>query len=110
MAYRLIGRGAGSAFLIAATYVNDAVAVACSSPQTTELNAKARSQTLMKWVTIGLAESAAFIWIAANVEEEGGDRVAIIVGGLLSGGLKAAYYWHARASGLKSSKPGTEQW
>jgi hypothetical protein len=37
----------------AATFALDCYSTFCSSPQTTELNAAARADTLMKWVGIG---------------------------------------------------------
>ena len=45
--------GGGVAFLVSAGIVYEIIAAACSSPQTTEINAKSRSDTLMKWVNLG---------------------------------------------------------
>lgn len=98
--------GAGVAFLVAAGLVFELVAAACSSPQTTELNANERSETLMKWVYIGLIGAAVFVFFAIWLEPK---RAAPILAG---GGLAAAFmygsYYHARAAGLASDEPGTE--
>ena len=51
----------GVAFLVSAGLVYEAIAAACSSPQTMEINAKARSGTLMKWVNLGVAQAALFV-------------------------------------------------
>lgn len=102
-----IGGGAanGIAFLVSAGIVAEIVAKACSSPQTTQLNAH-RAPTLMKWVTIGMLEAALFVGLAAWFDPA--HRVAIIAGGLLEGGITYAEYWHAREASMASSEPGTE--
>ena len=58
---RLDNNSWGIAFLVAAGIVYEIIAAACSSPQTTEINASTRAGTLMKWVHIGLAQSALFV-------------------------------------------------
>jgi hypothetical protein len=98
----------GVAFLISAGLVFELTAACCSSPQTTELNANKRSKTLMKWVTIGLAESALFVGIAAYLDSP--RRGAILAGGALAGMMMYAGYAHARKAGLASSAPATEGW
>jgi hypothetical protein len=96
----------GIAFLVSAGIVYEIIAAACSSPQTTEINAKTRSDTLMKWVNIGVGQAAVFVIIAAAIDKKHCN--AIIAGGLLAAVLMYAQYVHARASGLRSSEPGTE--
>jgi hypothetical protein len=98
----------GIAFLVSAGIVYEIIAAACSSPQTTEINAASRSETLMKWVHLGLAQSAAFIFVAAYIDPK--HRTAIIGGGVTAGVLMYAQYWHARQAGLASTKPGTENY
>jgi hypothetical protein len=98
--------GNGTAFLISAGIVYEIIAAACSSPQTTEINADTRSSTLMKWVHIGLVQSAVFIGIAAMVEPN--RKGAILSGGGLAAVLMYGSYMHANTSGLASSEPGTE--
>lgn len=101
-----VGQGNGVPFLVSAGIVYEIIAAACSSPQTAEINADKRSETLMKWVHVGLAESVGFIAIAAAVDRD--HAVPIIVGGTLAGAIMYASYWHALRSGLSSSAPGTE--
>ena len=93
------------AFLISAGLMYEAVAAACSSPQTTEINAKKRSGTLMKWVYLGLAQGALLVILGAMVSKKKGP---ILAGGAVSGGLLLAQYLHARKAGLESLEDGTE--
>lgn len=96
----------GIAFLVSAGIVYEIIATSCSSPQTTEINASTRAETLMKWVYIGLLQSAFFIAAAAYFDDK--YRVPILAGGILAGLIMWALYAHARDVGLKSSAPGTE--
>jgi len=110
MALNEIGNAAsnGIAILVAGGIVYEIVAANCSSPQTTELNADKRAPTLMKWVHLGLGQAAIFIGVAAAFDPS--HRGAIIAGGLLAGVLMYGLYNHAKAAGLASSLPGTEQY
>ena len=96
----------GIAFLVSAGIVYEIIAAACSSPQTTEINAASRADTLMKWVHIGLLQSALFIGVAAVIDPK--HRNAIIGGGLTAGVLMYGQYVHAKQAGLASNRPGTE--
>jgi hypothetical protein len=96
----------GLPFLVAAGIVYEIIAAACSSPQTTEINASSRADTLMKWVYIGLIQSALFITAAACFDRA--HRVPIVAGGVTAGFLMWLQYKHAREAGLKSGEPGTE--
>lgn len=96
----------GIAFLVSAGIVYEIIAAACSSPQTTEINATTRADTLMKWVHIGLVQAAVFIGVAAYIDPR--HRAAIIGGGVTAGVLMYAQYVHAKEAGLSSGKPGTE--
>jgi hypothetical protein len=102
----LEGKSAGVPFLVSAGIVYEIIAAACSSPQTAEINADKRAETLMKWVNIGLAESVLFIVIAASVDP--GHAKPIIAGGALAGGIMYISYVHALKSGLANSQEGTE--
>lgn len=102
----VVSAGNGVPFLVSAGIVYEIIAAACSSPQTTEINADTRADTLMKWVHIGLAQSAVFITIAAVVDRR--HAPAIIWGGGLAAGIMYASYAHAKAAGLGDGKPGTE--
>lgn len=96
----------GVAFLVACGLTYEVVAAACSSPQTTEINAGARSSTLMKWVYLGLGQAALLLLIAAALDPE--HKWAILGGGGIAGVLMWLSYMHARSAGLKSCAPGTE--
>lgn len=98
--------GGGVAFLVSAGIVYEIIAAACSSPQTTEINADRRAPTLMKWVHIGIAQAAVFVAAAAWLDRR--HRKEIIAGGVTAGVLMYAQYLHARDAGTKSSAPGTE--
>lgn len=97
----------GIAFLVSAGIVAEIVAKACSSPQTTELNADSRAPTLMKWVNIGMAEAALFVAAAAMFDPA--HRVPILLGGIAEGAITYAEYIHGKRAGLASGEPGTEQ-
>jgi len=89
-----------------ATFALDCYSTFCSSPQTTELNAKARSETLMKWVAIGGAVAV------------GGGVVASVIDGspwpLIGSGSIAALMWvmyvHAKNHGLENGGEPTERY
>lgn len=99
-------RSGGIAFLVAAGIVYEIIAAACSSPQTTEINAGARAHTLMKWVHVGIAQAIVFVVIAALLEPR--HALHILGGGGLAAGLMYGQYRHAKQAGLRSSLPGTE--
>lgn len=98
--------GNGTAFLVAGGIVYEIIAANCSSPQTTELNAHARADTLMKWVHLGMVQAGVFIGAAMLFDR--GHRAAILSGGLLAGVLMYGLYGHAKVAGLNSAAPGTE--
>jgi hypothetical protein len=100
-----ISGGAAIAFGVSAGLVYEIIAAACSSPQTTEINAAARSDTLMKWVYLGLGQAALFVSIAAMMSDHPG---AWIAGGGLAAGLMLAQYQHANRAGLANGGPTTE--
>lgn len=100
------GSGNGVAFIVSAGVVYEIIAACCSSPQTTEINASTRADTLMKWVHLGIVQSALFIGIAAAIDKQ--RRPSILAGGIVAGGLLYVQYVHARNAGLSSEQPGTE--
>ena len=108
MAVEGLGGDKGIAFLVSAGVMYEIIAAACSSPQTTELNAHARADTLMKWVKIGLIQGAVFVGIAATFDKK--NAGPILAGGGLAAALLAGQYWHARSSGLASGAPPTERY
>ena len=102
------GTGWGVAFLVSAGIVAEIIAKACSSPQTTELNANKRAPTLMKWVTIGTIEAGLFVAVAAYVDKQ--HRVPIILGGVTEAVITYAEYLHGKEAGLKNGGAATESY
>lgn len=104
----LVGGGSskGVAFLVSAGVMYEIIAAACSSPQTTELNAHKRADTLMKWVKIGVAQGALFVALAAIYDRK--DAVPILAGGSLAGVLLWYQYAHAKEAGLTAHANGAE--
>ena len=101
------GSGAnGVAFLVGAGFVYEIIAAYCSSPQTAEINAATRADTLMKWVNLGTLGAAVFITIAAVIDRK--HAFAILAGGSMAGGMMYYSYVHAKNKGLASCEPGTE--
>lgn len=100
--------GDGVAFLVSAGLVYECIAKACSSPQTAELNAEKRAETLMKWVNIGSVESVAIVAIAAWIEPK--HRNAIIAGGAFAFVITYGEYIYAKQCGLASKGEPTEDW
>lgn len=98
--------GGGVAFLVAAGLTYEAIAAACSSPQTAEINAHSRADTLMKWVRLGMLQAFLFVVVAAMLDQKRAPY--ILGGGLGSMGLMYWQYKHALACGLRSNAPGTE--
>ena len=105
-----LGNGLGSVKVaVYATLMYDVISATNSSPQTTEINARTRADTLMKWVKLGIAQGALFVVLGAYIEKRsGGDPWAPIIGGGLAAALLWAQYVHAKNAGLASSKQGTE--
>lgn len=98
--------GRGGWFLVAAAVVYDIIAATNSSPQTTEVNARHRAATLMKWVNIGTVQAMGFILLAAIGDRK--NRGPILAGGTLAAVAMYFQYVYAKACGLSSSAPPTE--
>lgn len=95
------------AIFAALTY--DVISATNSSPQTTEINAHTRADTLMKWVKIGLVQAAIFAVLGIIFEMKDNHPVwPPALGAGLAGGLLWGQYVHAMNSGIRSSQPGTE--
>lgn len=109
MAVEGLGGGSdGIAFLVSAGVVYEIIAAACSSPQTTELNAHARADTLMKWVKLGLVQGLGFVAAAAYFDRT--HAKAILSGGGIAAALLVMQYNHAKEAGLASGAPSTESY
>ena len=87
--------------------VKDIYSADNSSPQTTEINAKHRVSTLMKWVNIAAAESLSIVLILAAAAPRGHKKWPFL-GGMLALGVTYGQYVYAKACGVKSQEPVTE--
>lgn len=101
------GGDSALSFLVSAGIVYEIIAAACSSPQTTEINAAKRADTLMKWVNIGMIQAGLFVGIAAVLSPK---PWAVISGGGMAAGLMYAQYWHAKQAGLANGGAVTERY
>lgn len=100
------GNGSTTAILVGiyATFALDVFSTFTSSPQTTEINASTRAETLMKWVSI-----AAVVAVAGGVYGSAqSKRAAPLVAASLVAFAMWRLYCHARDRGLASEEPGTE--
>lgn len=89
--------------------VKDIYSADNSSPQTTELNARKRAPTLMKWVNIAALESAGVIILLTSAAPRGHKRWPLF-GGLLALGVTYYQYLYAKRCGLRSVESGTEDY
>lgn len=83
----------------------DIISATNSSPQTTEINAAVRAETLLKWVKIGLAQAALFAVIGIILDDE---KWPPALGSGLAGILLWIQYIHAKEKGLENPGPSTE--
>lgn len=91
---------------VSAEMVYQLVGSNMSSPQTAELNAGARADTLQKWVNLTNAEAAAWILFLSYLDRS---LYPVLGGGLALGGMILKYRY-AIDSGLKSNAPATEDY
>jgi hypothetical protein len=99
--------GAAVKVAVYAALMYDIISATNSSPQTTEINAAARADTLMKWVHIGLAQGVLFVGVGVLLDKQ---RWPPLLGGGLAAVMLYGQYIHARNAGLSSNLPGTEQY
>ena len=92
---------------ISAAVVYDVISATNSSPQTTEINAAKRADTLMKWVNIGLAQAVLFGGLGVLLDKR---RWPPALGAGLAGVLLYAQYVHAKQAGLANPGPPTEEY
>jgi hypothetical protein len=102
------GGSPGIAILVSAAAAYDIIATINSSPQTAEINAKARAHTLMKWVNIGIIQALFFVILAAMADAR--NRAAILFSGTFACTIIYWQYLYALRMGLQSSQPGTEDY
>lgn len=87
--------------------VKDIFSTDNSSPQTTEINAKHRVATLMKWVNIATVESVGLVFVLMSAAPRGHKKWPVI-GGLLGLVVTYSMYLYAKMCGTQSSEPPTE--
>lgn len=87
-----------------ATFALDVYGSTNSSPQTTEINAARRADTLMKWVYLGGGIAVGGGAIASAMSKSIWPLLGTVGVSVLFTGL----YIHARNSGLNSTSAGTE--
>jgi uncharacterized membrane protein len=94
-----------------AALVYDVISATNSSPQTTEINAAKRADTLMKWVHVGLAQAAIFAVLGIALEGKAGRPMwPPALGAGLAGGMLYVQYLHARNSGINNPGSPTEEY
>lgn len=101
----MVGEDAAITVAVYAALTYDIISATNSSPQTTEINAATRADTLMKWVKIGLVQAAFFGAVGVMLDKR---RWPPALGAGIAGVLLWFQYVHARNAGLASSEPGTE--
>jgi hypothetical protein len=84
----------------------DIVSAVNSSPQTAELNAQARAETLMKWVKLAELQIAGFALFGMLLDRS----VWPGVGAALAGGIMWIQYKHAIEAGLANPGQPTEDY
>lgn len=90
---------------VSAAVVYDIISATNSSPQTTEVNAPHRAESLMKWVKVGLVQAGVFIGIMTFAEPTG-KKWRPLFGGGLAAILLWFQYVHARNAGLAKAANG----
>jgi hypothetical protein len=100
------GKGTTLAILVGvwATFALDVFSTFTSSPQTTEINASTRADTLMKWVGI-----AAVVAVGGGLAGSLSSKrwIPLLVTGFVAFGMWQLYE-HAKKKGLASDAAGTE--
>lgn len=91
---------------VSAEMVYQLVGSNMSSPQTAELNAKARAPTIQKWVTMTNFEAVAWTLFLCMLD---GTLWPAVGGGIALGGMVCKYKY-AIVSGLGSGAPATENY
>jgi hypothetical protein len=102
-----VGESEAVTVAVYAALTYDIISATNSSPQTTEINAAARAETLMKWVRIGLIQAAGFGLLGVMLDKR---RWPPAVGAGVAGVLLWAQYVHAKNAGLANPGPGTEHY
>jgi hypothetical protein len=100
------GRGRMLAVAVSAEMVYQLVGSNMSSPQTAELNARARAPTIDKWVRMTNVEAVGWIMFLAILDQS---LFPVLGGGLALAGMVLKYR-HAIRSGLANGGQPTENY
>lgn len=106
--------GVGTPAVTVAVYAAltyDVISATNSSPQTTEINAAKRAETLMKWVHVGMAQAVLFAGIGIWLEWKAHRPIwAPVLGSGLASSMLYVQYFYARNAGLANPGPSTEDY
>lgn len=105
MALGFSDRDVAVSVAVSAELVFAIIAAFCSSPQTAELNAHSRAETLMKWVKLGAGTAVLFTAVLVMLDQR---RWPPLLGAGLAIVILWIAYQYALKSGLESGAPGTE--
>lgn len=102
------GNGVSIAILVGvwSTFALDVFSTLNSSPQTTEINAGKRAESLMYWVAIGAAVAVGGGLMATIVSKKVWPLLAT---SMVAAGMYGLYV-HAKRRGLASNQAGTEDY
>lgn len=89
-----------------ATFALDVFSTFTSSPQTTEINAEARADTLMKWVKIGVVVAVGGGAVGSYAAKS---PLPIMATSIVAVSMWFMYE-HAKKSGLENGGPATENY
>ena len=89
-----------------ATFALDVFSTFTSSPQTTEINASARADTLMKWVKIGVVVALGGGAVGSYASKS---ALPVVATSTVAVAMYLLYV-HAKNTGLQSGAPGTENY
>lgn len=105
MALGFSDRDVAVSVAVSAELVFAIIAAFCSSPQTAELNAHARADTLMKWVKLGAGTAVLFTGVLVMLDKR---RWPPLLGAGMAIVILWLAYQYALKCGLASMQPGTE--
>ena len=100
------GRSWAILLAVYATFALDVFSTFTSSPQTTEINATARADTLMKWVKIGAVVAVGGGAVGSYLDKS---ALPVVATSTVAVSMWLLYV-HAKNKGLESGAPGTENY
>lgn len=101
-----LGHNAAVKLMVSFMLIYDTMSTTNSSPQTTEINASVRAESLMKWVKLGLIQGSIVALLAALIDDE---KWPIFLGAGIADILLWYQYKHAKEEGINKPGPPTEK-